>query len=208
MSFEEYVARERVKNHAAETNRYCAGHGRIPPPLMIAAIFILLILLVSVLSMPDSMAADQEAPQIVPTVPERGSIPATTYASVEAMEKDGEDIEVEPSLLDGARVIEECEVTWYTADTCGKAPGDPAYGITASGLPVEEHLTCATDPDVIPMYSAVFVQYLNGDIEQLLATDTGVTGDCLDIYIADYGEAIQNGRQTLKVWFIPPEELP
>ncbi len=33
-------------------------------------------------------------------------------------------------------VIESCTVTWYTEDTCGKAPDHPAYGITASGLPV------------------------------------------------------------------------
>jgi len=56
------------------------------------------------------------------------------------------------------------------------------------------------------MYSDVFVQYADGTMEQLWATDTGVKGNHLDIYIEDYDAAIQNGRQTLKVWFIPPQE--
>lgn len=90
--------------------------------------------------------------------------------------------------MEKAQVIEECTVTWYTAGTCGKRPGDPAYGITSSGLPVTEHLTCATDPSVIPMYSDVFVQYTDGTIEHLWSTDTGVKGDHIDIYIESYDE--------------------
>ena len=90
------------------------------------------------------------------------------------------------ALLDRANVIESCEVTWYTEDTCGKTPDDPAYGITRSGLPAVEHLTCAVDPEVIPMYSDVFVEYADGTIEQLWATDTGVKGNSLDIYTPDY----------------------
>ena len=81
---------------------------------------------------------------------------------------------IEAALLERANVIEDCTVTWYTADTCSKQPGDPGYGITASGLPVVEHLTCAVDKSVIPLYSDVFVQYADGTIEQLWATDTGV----------------------------------
>lgn len=109
------------------------------------------------------------------------------------------------ALLDRANVIESCEVTWYTEDTCGKTPDDPAYGITRSGLPVVEHLTCAVDPEVIPMYSDVFVEYADGTIEQLWATDTGVKGNSLDIYTPDYDYAIQCGRQRLTVYWVAPE---
>lgn len=123
----------------------------------------------------------------------------------EEPQEDYENEKIEEALLERARVIEDCTVTWYTAGTCGKRPGDPTYGITASGLPVVEHLTCATDPSVIPMYSDVFVQYADGTIEQLWATDTGVKGTHIDIYVESYDEAIQNGRQTLTVWFVPPE---
>lgn len=135
--------------------------------------------------------------------------PPPTHTEAPAEDNPQEDYEnekIEAALLDRAHVIEECTVTWYTSGTCGKVPGDSTYGITASGIPVTEHLTCATDPAVIPMYSDVFVQYADGTIEQLWATDTGVKGNHVDIYIESYDEAIKNGKQTLKVWFLPPEE--
>ena len=75
-----------------------------------------------------------------------------------------------------AHVIEGCTVTWYTEATCGKAPDHPAYGITASGLPVEEGATCAVDPEVIPMFSTVYVEYADGSAGTFRATDTGVEG--------------------------------
>ena len=112
---------------------------------------------------------------------------------------------IEAALLAKANVIQGCTVTWYTEATCGKKPGDPAYGITRSGMPVVEHLTCAVDPDVIPLYSDVFVQYADGTIEQLWATDTGVRGNSLDIYTPDYDYAIQCGRQSLTVWWVGSE---
>lgn len=109
---------------------------------------------------------------------------------------------IEAALLERANVIEDCTVTWYTADTCGKQPWDSGYGITASGLPVVDHLTCAVDKSVIPLYSDVFVQYADGTIEQLWATDTGVNGNHIDIYTPDHDYAIQMGRQQLTVWWV------
>ena len=55
---------------------------------------------------------------------------------------------------------------------------------------------------VIPLYSDVFVQYADGTIEQLWATDTGVNGNHIDIYTPDYDYAIQMGRQQLTVWWV------
>ena len=121
-------------------------------------------------------------------------------------QEDYENTSIEAALLEKANVIEDCTVTWYTADTCGKQPGDSAYGITYSGLPVVEHLTCAVDPDVIPLYSNVFVEYADGTVEQLWATDTGVKGNAIDIYTPDYDYAIQCGRQSLTVWWVVPYE--
>ena len=113
-----------------------------------------------------------------------------------------ENDKIEAALLQSANIIKDCTVTWYTADTCGKKPGDSAYGITYSGLPVVEHLTCAVDKNVIPLYADVFVQYADGTIEQLWATDTGVKGNHIDIYTPDYDYAIQCGRQSLTVWWV------
>ena len=105
-----------------------------------------------------------------------------------------------------AHVIEGCTVTWYTEATCGKAPDHPAYGITASGLPVEEGATCAVDPEVIPMFSTVYVEYADGSAGTFRATDTGVKGEWVDIYTSDYDYAVRCGLQSLTVYWTGPEE--
>ena len=91
-------------------------------------------------------------------------------------------------------------------DLCGKAPDHPAYGITASGLPVEEGATCAVDPEVIPMFSTVYVEYADGSAGTFRATDTGVEGEWVDIYTPDYDYAILCGMQRLTVYWTGPEE--
>ena len=121
-------------------------------------------------------------------------------------QEDAENEQIEAALLARSHKIENCTVTWYTEATCGKTPDNPTYGITASGLPVEEHLTVAVDRSVIPLYSDVFVQYADGTIEQLWATDTGVNGNHIDIYTPDYDYAIQMGRQQLTVWWVDQED--
>jgi 3D (Asp-Asp-Asp) domain-containing protein len=128
--------------------------------------------------------------------------PAQCWESPDTPE-DYENEKIEAALLQSANVIENCTVTWYTAsvEECGKDDG-----ITYSGLPVVEHLTCAVDPEVIPLYADVFVQYDDGTIEQLWATDTGVKGNHIDIYTPDYDYAIQCGRQSLTVWWVGTEE--
>lgn len=105
-----------------------------------------------------------------------------------------------------ANVIEDCTVTWYTEDTCGKTPDHPAYGITASGFPVEEGVTCAVDRSVIPLFSEVYVEYADGAIGTFRATDTGVKGEWVDIYTPDYDYAVQCGMQKLTVCWTAPKE--
>ena len=131
-------------------------------------------------------------------------VPATErcYMTDEEVQESFENENIQNALLAKANKIEDCTVTWYTEATCGKTPDNPAYGITASGLPVVEHLTVAVDRTVIPLYSDVFVQYADGTIEQLWATDTGVNGNHIDIYTPDYDYAIQMGRQQLTVWWV------
>ena len=131
-------------------------------------------------------------------------VPATElcYMTEDEIQEDYENQKISEALLEKAHKIENCTVTWYTESTCGKTPDNPAYGITASGLHVVEHLTCAVDKSVIPLYADVFVQYADGTIEQLWATDTGVNGNHIDIYTPDYDYAIQMGRQQLTVWWV------
>lgn len=133
-------------------------------------------------------------------------VPARENAWASADWEEDENARIEQALIEKAHRIDGCLVTWYTEATCGKAPSHPAYGITASGMHVQEHLTVAVDRKVIPLYSDVFVQYADGTIEQLWATDTGVRGNHIDIYTPDYNAAMQNGVQFLTVWWIAPEK--
>lgn len=79
------------------------------------------------------------------------------------------------------------KATYYDAGylSTGKQPGDPLYGITRSGRPVQEGITVAVDPTVIPLGSWIEIQYPDGRIEKRRADDTGglVKGRHIDIYV-------------------------
>ena len=210
--FETYAARERLESLRANTARKLTRQQRAQRRRFYrrtSAVF--LILLLCLCSALWGMAAAKaiDGPQETrETVPMETPVEAESAAPAPAIEpeEDAENEQIEAALLARSHKIDNCTVTWYTADTCGKKPGDPAYGITASGLPVVEHLTVAVDRSVIPLYSDVFVQYADGTIEQLWATDTGVNGNHIDIYTPDYDYAIQMGRQQLTVWWLDQED--
>lgn len=172
----------------------------------LVCVVLMVLLAVCLLTISDGKDCRQEEAEL-PVIAKELSIPESHVECWEApdIQEDYENQQIEEALLEKAMRIDNCTVTWYTANTCGKKPGDAAYGITYSGLPVVEHQTCAVDKSVIPLYSDVFVQYADGTIEQLWATDTGVRGNSLDIYTPDYDYAMQCGRQKLTVWFVPPE---
>lgn len=190
--------RNAERRRAREAERAVASWRRMTYAVLVAAIIVLVAAILVVYA--NAACADTIDPPVGVTTVEMASTP------VEEPEEPENELIV-CALLDRANVIDDCEVTWYTEDTCGKTPDDPAYGITRSGLPVVEHQTCAVDPNVIPLYSDVFVEYADGTIEQLWATDTGVRGNALDIYTPDYDYAIQCGRQHLTVWWVAPEEV-
>ena len=58
--------------------------------------------------------------------------------------------------------------TWYNATHGWAPPGDPAYGITFSGVPLEYGI-CAVDPDYIPLGTRFYVPGYG----ECLAADTG-----------------------------------
>ena len=91
--------------------------------------------------------------------------------------------------------VGECTITHYCcekyAHICGT--GD---GITASGLPVEPGMV-AVDPNVIPLGSTVII---NGT--SYLATDTGVSGNHIDIAVATHEQANEMGVTSAVVWIV------
>lgn len=85
------------------------------------------------------------------------------------------------------------DLTAYTAgyESTGKHPGDPGYGITASGKVVRDHQTIAVDPSVIPLGTKVYIE----GIGVRVAEDTGgaIVGNRIDVYMSDLPTAIQFG---------------
>ena len=79
---------------------------------------------------------------------------------------------------------------------CGKKPGDPDYGLTATGTVATAGRTIAVDPDVIPLGSEVLI---NGVI--YIAEDTGVQGKTIDLFVDDHAQAAAMGTYITGVWW-------
>lgn len=181
--------------------------------LHIISILWLLGIIAVALIMVSGLTGKSEAALLHEAIFETSDLPAETvdkpeldqyYNDAAWQTEDGEDAKIEAALLSKANRIDNCRVTWYLNSTCGKKPGDPAYGITRSGEPTYTHCTVAVDPALIPLGSDVCVQYPDGSREWFRATDTGVIGAAVDIYTDDESYAIQMGRKSLTVWYIPP----
>jgi uncharacterized protein YabE (DUF348 family) len=101
------------------------------------------------------------------------------------------------------------KATAYTldpAETGGKEPDHPAYGITKSGLPVE-HGIIAVDPDIIPLFTKVYVETADGtwlDYGMAIAADTGsaIQGNIIDLFMWEKSDALRWGRRTVRVYFV------
>lgn len=91
------------------------------------------------------------------------------------------------------------DVSAYDAcvECTGKNPGDPGYGVTASGAVAQANHTIATDPNVIPLGTHVII---NG--KEYVAEDTGeyIKGNRIDIYYDTHEEAQNFGRNNIEVF--------
>jgi uncharacterized protein YabE (DUF348 family) len=89
----------------------------------------------------------------------------------------------------------------YTADfgSTGKNPGDPSFGITASGR-VASVGVVAVDPAVIPLGTELYIEGYG----HAVAGDTGsaIKGHKIDLFFNTYSECIQFGRQDITVYVL------
>jgi 3D (Asp-Asp-Asp) domain-containing protein len=77
------------------------------------------------------------------------------------------------------------------------------YNLTKLGIPPIYDKTVAVDPKVIPLGSTVKI----AGVGTFLAADTGklIKGTRIDIAVADCEEAIQFGKQNMKVRIVKGE---
>ncbi|NLY09068.1 MAG: hypothetical protein GXZ11_04110 [Tissierellia bacterium] len=89
--------------------------------------------------------------------------------------------------------------------SCGKHPGDPYYGITASGT-VAGPGTVAVDPKVIPLGTKLYVESMDEKptYGYATATDTGgaIVGNRIDLWKTSNAEAMEFGRRNVKVYVL------
>ena len=108
---------------------------------------------------------------------------------------------IEAALLARSHKLEDVTITFYC---CEKYPHicGTGTGITASGRRVTPYVSCAVDPDVIPVGSTIMIEY-NGEMVYLRADDTGsaIRGNRLDIAVPGHQEALNLGVKTADIWW-------
>ena len=95
----------------------------------------------------------------------------------------------------------------YTASTCGKAPGAPGYGRTASGAMASAWCTVAAGKGY-PMGTIIYIPYFankpNGGWFVVQDRGGAISNNKLDVYMATYNECISFGRRNLECYVYIP----
>ena len=177
--------------------------------LMYITYALFLILLLAWLGSYLVMTAEAEQPAIYKATMTRDTgrlpgddTPATTrcYMTEDEIEANENEL-IEAALLARSHKLEDVTITFYCCEErphiCGTGTG-----ITASGRRVTPYVSCAVDPDVIPLGSTIMVEY-NGEMVYLRADDTGgsIKGNRLDIAVKGHQEALSLGVKTADIWW-------
>ncbi|MBE7052375.1 MAG: DUF348 domain-containing protein [Ruminococcaceae bacterium] len=117
-----------------------------------------------------------------------------------------------PSITVNGRTVTykkvlNCKATAYdlSIESCGKAPGTPGYGITASGT-TAKYGTVAVDPRVIPLGTKMYIVSADGKFVYGFCTaeDTGgaIKGNKVDLFYNTRSECLQFGRRDVLVYIL------
>jgi uncharacterized protein YabE (DUF348 family) len=102
------------------------------------------------------------------------------------------------------RVMKSTAYTASYSDT-GKSPGDPGFGITATGRMVRKGII-AVDPAVIPLGTRVYVEVPGraADYGYAVAADTGgaIKGNIIDVYLDSSSSVNAWGVRKVKVYIL------
>ena len=108
--------------------------------------------------------------------------------------------EEDRSRLNIARRL-EMNASAYTArfECTGRRPGDPGFGITATGVPVRPGIV-AVDPNVIPLGTKLYVVGYG----YAIAADTGgaIRGYKIDLFFESLEDALAFGRRNIVVYIL------
>ena len=90
-------------------------------------------------------------------------------------------------------------------ESTGKNPGDPHYGITASGTKAQPG-TVAVDPRVIPLGTELYIASIDGSPDYGFATaeDIGgaIKGNKIDLFMESSKDCNNFGRRSVKVYIL------
>jgi 3D (Asp-Asp-Asp) domain-containing protein len=103
----------------------------------------------------------------------------------------------------------DVKCTAYTSsyEDTGKRPGDPGFGITATGLKAKKGVV-AVDPSVIPLGSELYIDFIDESVPDYgyaIAGDTGgkIKGKKVDLYFdADRATLLEFGVKKAKVYIL------
>ena len=132
------------------------------------------------------------------------SVTANTIVAIEDKAEGGILTLVDGTAVPFTQVI-SARATAYYAGSCGKAPGHPAYGITATGT-VARVGAIAVDPKVIPYGTEMYIITPDGTIVYGFATaeDCGgsIKGNKVDLYFDTAKECFSFGRRNVDVYIL------
>lgn len=144
----------------------------------------------------------------LPRIAEKGTKkPAPKKVSPKAKEKEKPVKQV--ASRGGSRSNKSITMTATAYDlsfqSCGKNPGDPYYGITASGTKARPGAV-AVDPNVIPLGTKLYIESLDGtpDYGHAIAEDTGgaIKNNKIDLFFHTATEVRNFGRRKVKVYIL------
>ena len=205
--FESYAARERLAsiraNAARKLTRQQRARRRRIYRRTSAVFLVLLLCLLSALcgsAFADASVMPQE-PQDAAPMETHAETVILSYTEESAETEGFENEEIENALVDRAHTIESCTVTFYCNERyphiCGT--GD---GIAYDGTPALAWATCAVDPSIIPLGSTVMVDLGDGyGLRTMVANDTGVSGNHIDICVGSHSDALDLGVKTAAVYW-------
>lgn len=214
MCFEDYLEREyemsfyqeSINKRKQEKRKFTREERRIKSRntmTVIAGVCIVLLILllcIGFLTQNKQEELDDNLPTEVITVEMPEEILLQYIEEREELENE----KIQAALIAKANRIDDVVVSHYCAEKyhhiCNA--GDPYK--TALGHDVIPGLTCAVDPNMIPLGSTVFVDYGDGVIYEYFASDTGgaIKDKRLDVAVDTHEYALQCGLKNATVWWI------